>query len=170
MGACACGANGCATQRGGVSSWVACMPASWTRHFGLVLNVDGGSGAEGGRECGWLRMMQRREGSSAEWEGAITTDTVALWFGRVVPAAPLPSPLALPPIHSPHEMPLPPPDECISLLKELDAPVEYIVLPTFAYEHKVFVGPFSRRFPKAKVWGRWRGQGCKRRQVVCGAV
>jgi hypothetical protein len=31
--------------------------------------------------------------------------------------------------------------------------VEYIVLPTFAYEHKVFVGPFSRRFPKAKVRG-----------------
>jgi hypothetical protein len=29
--------------------------------------------------------------------------------------------------------------------------VEYIVLPTFAYEHKVFVAPFSRRFPKAKV-------------------
>lgn len=41
--------------------------------------------------------------------------------------------------------------ECINLIKELDAPVEYIVLPTFAYEHKVFVGPFSRRFPSAKV-------------------
>lgn len=40
----------------------------------------------------------------------------------------------------------------LQLLKELDAPVEHIVLPTFAYEHKVFVGPFSRRFPRAKVW------------------
>jgi len=30
--------------------------------------------------------------------------------------------------------------------------VEYIVLPTFAYEHKIFVGPFSRKFPKAQVW------------------
>lgn len=48
--------------------------------------------------------------------------------------------------------PVAPTDECIRLLKELDAPVEYIVLPTFAYEHKVFVGPFSRRFPKAKVY------------------
>lgn len=38
------------------------------------------------------------------------------------------------------------------LLKELDAPVEYIVLPTFAYEHKIFVGPFSRKFPKAQIW------------------
>jgi hypothetical protein len=37
--------------------------------------------------------------------------------------------------------------------------VEYIVLPTFAYEHKIFCGPFSRRFPKAQVWvaPRWAG-------------
>jgi hypothetical protein len=27
--------------------------------------------------------------------------------------------------------------ECVALLKELGLPVEYIVLPTFAYEHKV---------------------------------
>jgi hypothetical protein len=40
----------------------------------------------------------------------------------------------------------------MQLLKELDAPVEYIVLPTFAYEHKIFVGPFSRKFPKAQIW------------------
>lgn len=38
------------------------------------------------------------------------------------------------------------------LLKELEAPVEYIVLPTFAYEHKIFVGPFSRKFPQAQIW------------------
>lgn len=30
--------------------------------------------------------------------------------------------------------------------------MEYIVLPTFAYEHKIFVGPFSRKYPKAQVW------------------
>lgn len=40
----------------------------------------------------------------------------------------------------------------MQLIKELGAPVEYIVLPTFAYEHKVFVGPFSRKFPLAQVW------------------
>ncbi|WVZ99212.1 hypothetical protein U9M48_044541 [Paspalum notatum var. saurae] len=38
------------------------------------------------------------------------------------------------------------------LLKELGAPVEHIVLPTFAYEHKIFVGPFSRKFPAAQIW------------------
>jgi hypothetical protein len=48
--------------------------------------------------------------------------------------------------------PVAPTSECIRLVKELDAPVEYIVLPTFAYEHKIFVGPFSRKFPKAKVY------------------
>lgn len=37
-------------------------------------------------------------------------------------------------------------------MKELGAPVEYIVLPTFAYEHKIFVGPFSRKFPQAQIW------------------
>lgn len=42
--------------------------------------------------------------------------------------------------------------ECIQLLNELEAPVQYIVLPTFAYEHKIFVGPFSRKFPKAQTW------------------
>nr|CAD1828208.1 unnamed protein product [Ananas comosus var. bracteatus] len=45
-----------------------------------------------------------------------------------------------------------PTKECIQLLKELDAPVEYIILPTFAYEHKIFVGPFSRKFPRAQIW------------------
>ena len=41
--------------------------------------------------------------------------------------------------------------ECIALVKELGCPVEHIVLPTFAVEHKLFVGPFARRFPSAKV-------------------
>ncbi|KAH0436597.1 hypothetical protein IEQ34_026379 [Dendrobium chrysotoxum] len=48
--------------------------------------------------------------------------------------------------------PIAPTKECIQLVEELNAPVEYIVLPTFAYEHKIFVGPFSRKFPKAQVW------------------
>ncbi|XP_052196850.1 uncharacterized protein LOC127804133 [Diospyros lotus] len=48
--------------------------------------------------------------------------------------------------------PIAPTKECIQLVKELGAPVEYIVLPTFAYEHKIFVGPFSRKFPKAQIW------------------
>ncbi|GFQ01449.1 hypothetical protein PHJA_002288800 [Phtheirospermum japonicum] len=48
--------------------------------------------------------------------------------------------------------PIAPTKECIQLVKELDAPVEYIILPTFAYEHKIFVGPFSRKFPRAQVW------------------
>lgn len=30
--------------------------------------------------------------------------------------------------------------------------MEYIILPTFAYEHKIFVGPFSRKFPRAQIW------------------
>lgn len=41
--------------------------------------------------------------------------------------------------------------ECIALVKELGCPVEHIVLPTFAVEHKLFVGPFARRFPSAMV-------------------
>ncbi|KAF3638622.1 T4P13.26 protein isoform 2 [Capsicum annuum] len=48
--------------------------------------------------------------------------------------------------------PIAPTKECIQLVKELGYPVKYIVLPTFAYEHKIFVGPFSRKFPKAQIW------------------
>lgn len=48
--------------------------------------------------------------------------------------------------------PVAPTAECLALLAELRAPVRYIVLPTFAYEHKIFVGPFSRAFPRAQVW------------------
>lgn len=42
--------------------------------------------------------------------------------------------------------------ECVRLVKQLGLPIEHIVLPTFAYEHKIFLGPFSRAFPEAKVW------------------
>lgn len=48
--------------------------------------------------------------------------------------------------------PVAPTDECVRLIRELDAPVEYIVLPTFAYEHKALVPSFARKFPKAKVY------------------
>ncbi|KAJ7557715.1 hypothetical protein O6H91_04G006600 [Diphasiastrum complanatum] len=48
--------------------------------------------------------------------------------------------------------PIAPTKECIRLLNELEAPVECIILPTFAYEHKIFVGPFSREYPRAQVW------------------
>ena len=42
--------------------------------------------------------------------------------------------------------------ECVALINELEAPVEYIILPTYAYEHKVFVAPMSRKYPQAKVF------------------
>ena len=48
--------------------------------------------------------------------------------------------------------PIAPTDECIALLNELNAPVEHIVLPTTLFEHKIFVGPFQRRFPDASVF------------------
>lgn len=58
--------------------------------------------------------------------------------------------------------PVAPTDECIRLVNELVADhgeVRYIVLPTVTgLEHKVFVGPFARRFPSAQVYvvpGQW---------------
>lgn len=42
--------------------------------------------------------------------------------------------------------------ECIDLLKELETPVKHIILTTHAYEHKVFIAPFQRRFPDATVY------------------
>ncbi|KAK9846457.1 hypothetical protein WJX81_004293 [Elliptochloris bilobata] len=47
--------------------------------------------------------------------------------------------------------PIAPTRECVALVRELPGEVEHIVLPTFAVEHKQFVGPFSRAFPKAAV-------------------
>ena len=38
----------------------------------------------------------------------------------------------------------------MQLLRELGR-VEYVALTTHAYEHKLFVAPFSRKFPDAKV-------------------
>ena len=58
--------------------------------------------------------------------------------------------------------PVAPTVECIRLVKELVAKygdVKYIILPTISgLEHKVFVGPFARRFPQAQVFiapGQW---------------
>ncbi|MBW4561115.1 MAG: DUF4336 domain-containing protein [Mojavia pulchra JT2-VF2] len=52
--------------------------------------------------------------------------------------------------------PVAPTTECIRLLNELVAEhgdVKYIILPTISgLEHKVFVGPFARRFPNAQVF------------------
>jgi hypothetical protein len=52
--------------------------------------------------------------------------------------------------------PVAPTRECIRLVRELEAQhgqVKYIILPTTSgLEHKVFVGPFSRYFPKATVF------------------
>lgn len=52
--------------------------------------------------------------------------------------------------------PVAPTPECIRLVKELVAlygEVKYIILPTASgLEHKVFVGPFARRFPNAQVF------------------
>jgi hypothetical protein len=53
--------------------------------------------------------------------------------------------------------PVAPTGECVRLLNELGQ-VEHIVLSTTAFEHKVYVADFSRRYPKAKVWacpGQW---------------
>jgi len=52
--------------------------------------------------------------------------------------------------------PIAPTPECIRLVKELVADhgdVKYIILPTVSgVEHKVFVGPFARKFPNAQVF------------------
>ncbi|HEY9761193.1 MAG TPA: DUF4336 domain-containing protein [Trichocoleus sp.] len=52
--------------------------------------------------------------------------------------------------------PVAPTPECIRLMRELEdkyGAVKYVILPTVTgIEHKVFVGPFARRFPKAQVF------------------
>jgi hypothetical protein len=79
--------------------------------------------------------------------------------------------------------PVAPTPECIRLVEELVAEygeVKYIILPTSSgLEHKVFVGPFARRFPNAQVfvaphqWSfpinlplSWLGFPIKRTQVI----
>eukprot|EP00435_Cladocopium_sp_Y103_P056870 s640_g19.t1 len=48
--------------------------------------------------------------------------------------------------------PVAPTEECNALLRELGLPVKYIVLGSAQYEHKIFVAPFARRWPDAKVY------------------
>lgn len=48
--------------------------------------------------------------------------------------------------------PVAPTEECNALLRDLDLPVKYIVLGSAQYEHKIFVAPFARRWPDAKVY------------------
>jgi hypothetical protein len=52
--------------------------------------------------------------------------------------------------------PVAPTPECLRLMADLEAQhgaVKYIILPTVSgLEHKVFVGPFARRFPRAQVF------------------
>lgn len=106
-----------------------------------------------------VRMTVVKLASGGLWVHAPVAPTPeCLRLLKVRPLAPRPGPAAAPrrepPLGAwarqptralPPVPPAPPP-------QELGAPVEFIVLPTFAYEHKIFVGPFSRRFPKAKVY------------------
>jgi Domain of unknown function (DUF4336) len=79
--------------------------------------------------------------------------------------------------------PVAPTNECVRLVNELVTKygdVKYIILPTSSgLEHKVFVGPFARRFPQAQVfvaphqWSfpfnlplSWLGFPQKRTQVI----
>ncbi len=79
--------------------------------------------------------------------------------------------------------PIAPTPECVRLVEELVAEhgkVRYIILPTISgLEHKVFVGPFARRFPDSQIfvapkqWSfpvnlplSWLGIPAKRTQVL----
>ncbi|PSB31747.1 hypothetical protein C7B82_07005 [Stenomitos frigidus ULC18] len=79
--------------------------------------------------------------------------------------------------------PVAPTPECLRLVNELVAAhgeIKYIILPTISgVEHKVFVGPFARRFPHAQVfvapnqWSfplnlplSWLGLPAKRTQIL----
>uniref|UniRef100_A0A0G4GKI2 DUF4336 domain-containing protein n=1 Tax=Chromera velia CCMP2878 TaxID=1169474 RepID=A0A0G4GKI2_9ALVE len=48
--------------------------------------------------------------------------------------------------------PVAPTGECVSLLEDLNFPVEHFVLPCPALEHKIFFSDFVGRYPDAKVW------------------
>eukprot|EP00959_Pyramimonas_sp_CCMP1952_P470433 9496638-Pyramimonas_sp.AAC.1 len=47
--------------------------------------------------------------------------------------------------------PVAPTRECLRLVDEL-GPVKYVVLPTTAVEHKVFFGPFAKKYPDSKIY------------------
>ncbi|CAM9992593.1 unnamed protein product [Pylaiella littoralis] len=51
--------------------------------------------------------------------------------------------------------PVAPTGECMAMMRKLEAehgPVKHIVLGTLGLEHKVFAGPFARKFSEARVW------------------
>ena len=48
--------------------------------------------------------------------------------------------------------PVAPTEEFLQQLASLNGKVTHILLGATTYEHKAFVGPFSRKFPSAKVW------------------
>jgi hypothetical protein len=48
--------------------------------------------------------------------------------------------------------PVAPTEEFLEQLASLNGRVAHILLGATTYEHKAFVGPFSRKFPAAKVW------------------
>jgi len=48
--------------------------------------------------------------------------------------------------------PVAPTAECVDMVRSLGGDVAYVVLATTQYEHKIFAGPFSRKFPGAQVW------------------
>eukprot|EP00238_Polyblepharides_amylifera_P003294 CAMPEP_0196597546 /NCGR_PEP_ID=MMETSP1081-20130531/91953_1 /TAXON_ID=36882 /ORGANISM="Pyramimonas amylifera, Strain CCMP720" /LENGTH=312 /DNA_ID=CAMNT_0041922987 /DNA_START=122 /DNA_END=1060 /DNA_ORIENTATION=- len=54
-------------------------------------------------------------------------------------------------VHSP----VAPTLECLAMLADIQrthGPIKYIIHPTYALEHKVFVGAFAQQFPTAEVW------------------
>ena len=48
--------------------------------------------------------------------------------------------------------PIAPTEECVEAIEAIGGDVAYVVLATTQYEHKIFAGPFSRKFPDAEVW------------------
>jgi hypothetical protein len=69
--------------------------------------------------------------------------------------------------------PVAPTEECIALVNELNAPVEYILLPTTLFEHKLFMGPFQVRYAlrRRKSCGETRlGFVHRSRNIVCRPV
>lgn len=51
--------------------------------------------------------------------------------------------------------PVAPTKEFLAMVRELEGEhgkIKFIIEPTYGIEHKVFAGPFSRRFPDAKVF------------------
>ena len=62
--------------------------------------------------------------------------------------------------------PIAPTGECVEAIEAIGGDVAYVVLATTQYEHKIFAGPFARKFPDAEVWiapGQFRFRSSSRR-------